>query len=115
MKEVLQRWHNDISQLFSGIREDPDIVFDDEFYEEVVHKKQEIENLGSDAQSERGEFSTQSLNTSVSFDEVSKAIDRAKLKKAYLEIPNEIMKNFNAKILLQILFQFVFQIWPQPH
>ena len=29
VKEVLQRWHKDISQLFSGIREDPDIVFED--------------------------------------------------------------------------------------
>jgi hypothetical protein len=109
VKEVLQRWHNDISQLFSGIREDPDIVFDDEFYEEVVHKKQEFENLGADEQSERGEFSTQSLNKNLSFDEVSKAIDRAKLKKAYLEIPNEIMKNFNAKILLQNFFNLCFK------
>ena len=49
------------------------------------------------------------MNTSVSFDEVSKAIDRAKLKKAYLEIPNEIMKNFNAKILLQNFFNLCFK------
>ena len=25
--EVLERWHNDIAQLFSGLRQDPDIVF----------------------------------------------------------------------------------------
>ena len=35
VKEVLGRWHRDISQLFSGIREEPEIVFDEEFYRQV--------------------------------------------------------------------------------
>ena len=42
------------------------------------------------------------------FTEVSKAIDRAKLGKAYLEIPNDAMKNKNAKILFHKFFNLCF-------
>ena len=108
VKEVLQRWHKDISQLFSGIREDPDIVFDDKFYEEVLEKKHEFENLSDSDQSEKVEFSTEHLNANISFEEVSKSIDKVKSGKAYLEIPNEVMKNINAKLLLQKFFNLCF-------
>ena len=43
--EVLERWHRDIAQLFSGIRQDPDVVFDDRFYNEILEKKNEFEKL----------------------------------------------------------------------
>ena len=108
VKEVLLRWHKDISQLFSGIREDPDIAFDDKFYEEVLKKKHEFENLSDNDQSEKVEFSTQHINANISFQEVSKAIDKVKSGKAYLEIPNEMMKNMNAKLLLQKFFNLCF-------
>ena len=43
------------------------------------------------------------LNNAITYEEVSRAIDDTKFKKAYLEIPNEALKNENAK---EILFKF---------
>ena len=43
-----------LSNLFSGIRNDPDIVFDEKFYQEVLEKKKEFENLNDNEQNERG-------------------------------------------------------------
>ena len=45
VREVLERWHHDISTLFSGIRENPETAFDDIFYQEILQKKQEFENM----------------------------------------------------------------------
>ena len=53
-------------------------------------------------------FNSEILNSEISFTEVSKAIDRAKLGKAYLEIPNDAIKNENAKILLHKFFNLCF-------
>ena len=39
IKEILQRWHSDISKLFSGLRENPEFAFDDQFYDQIVNKK----------------------------------------------------------------------------
>ena len=39
VKEVLERWLTDISRLFSGLQENPEVAFDDAFYEEVLEKK----------------------------------------------------------------------------
>ena len=39
LKEILERWFSDISKLFSGLREDPDMAFDEAFYQEVINKK----------------------------------------------------------------------------
>ena len=50
MKEILKRWHSDISRLFSGLRENPDFAFDDAFYDEVVDKKNEFEALSPEDQ-----------------------------------------------------------------
>ena len=49
-----------------------------------------------------------SLNSNLSFEEVSKAIDSTKNAKAYLELPNEVTKNKNAKALLHSLFNICF-------
>ena len=43
--KVLERWFRDISRLFSGLQEDPEVVFDETFYQEVLEKKQQFENL----------------------------------------------------------------------
>ena len=43
VKEVLERWLDDISRLFSGLQENPEVVFDDTFYNEVLEKKREFE------------------------------------------------------------------------
>ena len=39
LKEILERWLTDISTLFSGVREDPAMSFDDNFYEEILNKE----------------------------------------------------------------------------
>ena len=39
IKEILQRWHKDISNLFSGLRDNPEFAFDDTFYDKIVTKQ----------------------------------------------------------------------------
>ena len=39
IKEVISRWFRDISRLYAGLHEEPDIAFDDAFYNEVLEKK----------------------------------------------------------------------------
>ena len=87
VREVLERWHNDIARLFSGLRENPDFAFDDQFYQEIIDKKSEFENLSETEQMEDNPFNADNLNEKISLEEVSKAIDKAKSRKAYLTIP----------------------------
>ena len=98
--EVLERWHSDISKLFSGIRDNPEMAFDEEFYQQIIQKKKEFEDLDFSEQIEVSRFSSEELNAEVSFDEVSKTIDKVKDHKAYLQIPNEALRNNNAKTLI---------------
>ena len=49
-------------------------------------------------------YSSDELNCEFSYTDVSKAVDRAKCGKAYLEIPNDVLKNQNAKIILHRFF-----------
>ena len=39
IQEILQRWHKDIANLFSGLRDNPEFAFDDNFYDEILQKK----------------------------------------------------------------------------
>ena len=48
------------------------------------------------------------MNCEISYSEVSKAIDRAKNGKAYLEVPDEVLKNENAKVILHKFFYLCF-------
>ena len=108
-KEILERWFKDISGLFSGIQEDTDIVFDEEFYQEILDKKKEFEELTGDQQTAHRDYNSEELNEGITYDEVSLAIDKSKLKKAYLEVPNEALKNKNSKILLHQFFDLCFR------
>ena len=110
VKEILERWHLDISQLFSGLRENPEMAFDDIFYREILSKKEQFEKLSHEQQVEfsQFDFNAELLNCELDFQEVSKAIDRTKLGKAYLDIPNDVLKNKNAKILLHKFFNLCF-------
>ena len=38
LKEILERWLLDISKLFSGLNDNPEMAFDDSFYEEILNK-----------------------------------------------------------------------------
>ena len=42
LKEILERWFKDISSLFSGLREDPDIAFDDNFTNKLLIRKMNL-------------------------------------------------------------------------
>ena len=94
IREVLERWHLDISKLFSGVRDNPEMAFNDNFYQEVLNKKQEFEQMSQEHQQAFSsfDFNSDDTNCEITYLEVSKAIDRAKCRKAYLEIPNEVMK-----------------------
>ena len=48
------------------------------------------------------------LNEPISLQEVFVAIDKAKSGKAFIEIPNEAIKNNNAKLLLHRFFRLCF-------
>ena len=114
IQEILTRWHTDISKLFSGLRDNPEFSFDDQFFEEILAKKEELENSLPQEFSENSQYDTNELNTEILFAEVSKCIDKAKLKKAYLEIPNEALKNENAKLLLFKFFKLCFECGINP-
>ena len=108
MREILDRWVRDIARLFSGLRNNPDMVFNDQFYQDVLNKKIEFDNLSPEMQESASIYNSASLNFNLSFEEVSKAIDSTKNRKAYLELPNEITKNKNAKALLHSFFNLCF-------
>ena len=107
IKEVLSRWYSDISSLFSGMKNDPDVVFDDEFYNKIVDQKNQFELL-SEQDVVRDELDYGNINDEITYDEVSAAVDDSKCKKAYLTIPNEALKNVNAKLLLAKFFNLCF-------
>ena len=110
IREILERWHLDISRLFSGLRDNPEMAFDEGFYQEIIKKKEEFDKMEESEQQNFSdfEFSSDCLNSEITFQEVSKAIDKTKLGKAYLEIPNDVLKNFNAKTLLHKYFNLCF-------
>jgi hypothetical protein len=108
LKEILERWFTDISSLFSGLREDPDLAFNDDFYQEIINKKCEFENMSFNEQTQNCEYDSEAINIEISYDEVSNAVDNSKYRKAYLDIPNEVLKNRNAKLLLFKFFNLCF-------
>ena len=93
LREVLDKWYQDISGLFAGLHEDPELAFNEEFYEEILKKKAEFEEMPFEEQRAEGAFNTDEMNSEISYDEVSDAINSSKFKKAYLNIPNEALKN----------------------
>ena len=114
LKEILERWLLDISKLFSGVEDNPEMVFDNNFYEEILNKKQEFENLTNQQQEQTSRFESSSINKAITFREVSEAINSIKFSKAYLEIPNEAMKNENAKQILHKFFNLCFNSGMSP-
>ena len=109
IKEILVRWHSDISKLFSGLRDSPEFAFDDEFYNDIIEKKIEFESLSKAEQISASQYDTHNLNSEILYSEVSTCINNSKYKKAYLDIPNEALKNENAKLLLLKFFNLCFK------
>ena len=104
--EILKKWFNDISRLYSGIRDNPEMVFDEDFYKEILEKKTEFENITDETQFNSNDENTGLvlLNSDIGLNEVSNAINNTKIGKAYLNIPNDVLKNDNAKRLLHKFF-----------
>ena len=48
------------------------------------------------------------INSEITYSEVSEAIDNLKKNKAFLDIPNEALKNINSKLLLHKFFSLCF-------
>ena len=88
LKEILERWLNVISKLFSGLNDNPEMAFDDNFYQEVLNKKAEFENMSYEEQSQHCEYTSEDFNSDICYDEVADAVNKSKLRKSYLEIPN---------------------------
>ena len=114
IQEILTKWYSDIGNLFSGVRDNPELSYDDMFYEEIKAKKRELENISPENLAQSSQYDCSELNSDILYSEVSRCIDRAKLKKAYLEIPNEALKNENAKLLLFKFFNLCFSCGLNP-
>ena len=76
LKEILERWLKDISKLFSGVRDNPEMSFDEDFYEEILNKKQQFENLSPNEQHESNNFNSESLNNELSFPRSQKQLTK---------------------------------------
>ena len=72
IKEILQRWHKDISGLFSGLRDNPDFAFDDDFYQHIKNKKNEFENICPQDIEPSGQYDSAELNSEILYAEVCK-------------------------------------------
>ena len=108
IKEILERWHSDISGLFSGLRDDPGLAFDDLFLQQISDLKNEFENLSNSQQQNASNLDSTAINSEFSTDEVNDAIIKSKQGKSYLDIPNEALKNEAAKKLLHRFFNICF-------
>ena len=80
----------------TNIKDDPDLVYDDDFLESVENLKAHFDTLSSAEQEEKSTFDSSMLNCEISFEEVANAIDSSKLGKAFLFVPNEALKNESA-------------------
>ena len=114
IKVVLEKWHKDFSECFKGIKDDPDLVFDDEFLARITKLKDDFDVLSENEQESKSRFDSVKLNCEITYQEVSNAIDQSKLGKAYLSIPNEALKNNAAKFLLHKFFNKCFELGLSP-
>ena len=44
-KEVLLKWHSDFEKCFNGMKDDPDLVFDGVFLDDVTKLKEDFDKL----------------------------------------------------------------------
>ena len=104
--KILKKWFTDISRLYSGVRDNPEMVFDEDFYKEILEKKAEFESMNFSPETSVIDIDSRMaiLNADITYNEVSKAIDNTKIGKAYLSIPNDVLKNNNAKKILHKFF-----------
>ena len=79
---MLYLFHIDIlnltSRLFSGVRQNPEFAFDDTFFEEILKKKEELENM-----EEHQQYPSTKPNEELSNDEVAVSMDKTKGERSY--------------------------------
>ena len=67
---------------FSGIQENPDMIFDDDLYREIVSKKEEFEMLYAEEPIRISQSNSEVINSVISYDEIADAINKRKMKKS---------------------------------
>ena len=97
-----------------SIKDDPDLVFDDDFLDRITKLKDDFDVLSENEQESKSQFDNENLNCEITYQEVSNAIDQSKLGKAYLSIPNEALKNNASKFLLHKFFNNCFELGLSP-
>ena len=55
-REVLEKWCSDFSECFKGMKDDPDLVFDEDFLESIENLKCMFDNLSSGEQKAKSSF-----------------------------------------------------------
>ena len=102
---VLNTWQHEFSSLYSHGTESME-NFDEEFYRNITHHKQNLENNLSDPLYEQN----QQLNKNFTFTEVKNAVMKGKNKKAtgIDNIPYDVLKHDNIIDVLVHLFQMCF-------
>ena len=59
-------------------------------------------------------INTDEMNSEISYDEVSDAVNSSKFEKAYLDNPNAVLKNKNAKLLFHKFVNLCFSSGSNP-
>ena len=114
-KEILYKWYSDFSKCFSSLQDNSDVAFDDKFYDKICTLKSEFELLSLEEQRNECAYDVSSLNCDISIDEVSKAVDKLKNGKSFLDIPNEALKSNSAKAILCSFFNQCFKHGLSPY
>ena len=97
--DVLSRWENDFSILYQGAAQTAQ--FDNEFLNQVIEQS-EYTLIHT--------YDSSVLNVPITRSEVEKTVSKAKNGKAVSVdlLPNEIFKNENSVLMLQYIFNMIF-------
>ena len=90
------------------------MVFDDQYLDTITKLKTDFDQLSPESQISGSALDSTQLNCDISYDEVSSAINKSQLGKAFLFVPNEALKNHQAKLLLHKLFNICFKTGLSP-
>ena len=68
-QEILSIWFKDISRLYSGLHDDLEMAYDEDFYSEVIRKKADFESLRRGNPLEDENTIMQEFNEDIRYDE----------------------------------------------
>ena len=85
------------------------IAFDDEFLQRLTDLKSQFDALSPEQQEGQSNFYCSNLNSEITLEEVQNAVNKSKLGKAFLLVPNEALKNPEGNRLLHKLFNVCFK------